>query len=184
MATNPLRELNARGQSVWQDNITRQQITSGDLKRLIDEDGISGVTSNPTIFQKAISGSSDYDESIRQMVRAGKDTQQIVDELIVRDIQDAADVFRPVWEKTSAADGFVSIEVAPNLARDTDGTIAEAHRLWELVNRPNIMVKIPGTAEGVPAIRECLGDGLNINVTLLFSVSRYEEVMQAYFDAI
>src|SRR5579862_3415677 len=184
MANNPLRELEAHGQSVWQDNITRQQLQSCELKRLIETDGISGVTSNPTIFQKAISGSSDYDESIRRMVREGKSATQIVDALIVSDIQGAADLFHDTWEKSGHTDGFVSIEVAPNLARDTRGTIAEAHRLWDAVGRPNTMVKIPGTAEGLPAIRDCLTDGININVTLLFSVGRYEEVMQAFFDAI
>lgn len=184
MATNPLRELEARGQSVWQDNITRGQIRSGELKRLIDEDGVSGVTSNPTIFQKAMAGSSDYDDSIRRLVREGKDTPQIVDALIIADIQAGADVFRPVWEKSSHTDGFVSIEVAPNLARDTRGTIDEAHRLWEAVGRPNTMIKIPGTEQGLTAIRDCLADGINVNITLLFSTSRYEQVIQAFFDGI
>src|SRR5262249_4981153 len=130
-STNPLRLLAARGQSVWQDNITRGQLISGHLKRLVEEAGLSGVTSNPTIFQKAIAGSADYDETIARLAREGKDAATILDALIVADIQDAADVLRPVWEHTNGQDGFVSIEVAPMLAYDTKGSIAEAHRLWE-----------------------------------------------------
>jgi transaldolase len=184
MATNRLRQLEARGQSVWQDNITRDQLTSGYLKGLVTEDGISGVTSNPTMFQKAISGSSAYDDDVTRLARQGKGAEEIVDALIIHDIQGAADVLRPVWDQTNAQDGFVSIEVSPRLARDTQGSVREAHRLWDAVNRPNLLVKIPGTAEGIPAIRQCLADGLNINITLLFAIARYEEVMRAYLDAI
>lgn len=184
MAANRLRELEAQGQSVWQDNITRGQLKSGGLKRLIDEDGLSGVTSNPSIFEKAIGGSQDYDETIRQGVRAGKSTAEILDEIFVADIQAAADELRPVWERANGRDGHVSIEVAANLARDTEGTIAEARRLWRLVNRPNLLVKIPGTVEGVPAIRQCLSEGININITLLFSIAHYEAVANAFIDAV
>src|SRR5438093_5968522 len=152
MATNRLRQLKERGQSIWQDNLTRDQLTSGSLKKLVVDDGISGITSNPTIFQKAISGSAAYDDDVSRLARQGKNPEQIVDALIIDDIQGAADVLRPVWEQTAGKDGFVSIEVSPRLARDTKGSISEAHRLWDAVNRPNLMVKIPGTAEGTPAI--------------------------------
>jgi len=184
MATNPLRVLEARGQSVWQDNITRDQLTSGDLERLIVEDGISGVTSNPTIFEKAVGGSAAYDADIRRLARQGKQPAEIADALMIADVQGAADVLRPVWERTGGNDGYVSIEVSPRLARGTRATIAEAHRLWEAVNQPNLMVKIPGTAEGILAIRQCLADGLNINITLLFAIARYNEVMDAYLGAL
>ncbi|MCC6626267.1 MAG: transaldolase [Chloroflexi bacterium] len=182
--TNRLRQLEARGQSVWQDNLTRDQLASGQLRRLIDEDGISGVTSNPSIFEKAIGGSDDYDDAIRRLARGGKDAPAILDALIIRDIQDAADVLRPTWERTDGADGFVSIEVAAGLARDTEGSITEARRLWTLVNRPNIFVKIPGATEGWPAIMRCLAEGMNINITLLFSLDHYEAVAQAYLEAL
>lgn len=184
MAMNRLRLLESRGQSVWQDNITRGQLKSGGLKKLIDEDGISGVTTNPTIFQKAIGGSSDYDDAIADLARQGKDVATILDTLIIQDVQSAADVLRPVWERTNGQDGFVSIEVGANLARDTQGTIAEAKRLWNAVGRPNVMVKIPGTVEGVPAIRQCIADGLNINITLLFSIAHYEAIAWAFIEAL
>jgi transaldolase len=184
MVMNPLRQLEARGQSVWQDNITREQLQTGGLQKLVDEDGLSGVTTNPSIFQKAIGGSADYDSEIADLARQGKDVTVILDTLIIEDVRNAADVLRPVWERTGARDGFVSIEVGAHLARDTRGTIAEAHRLWNAVNRPNIMVKIPGTVEGVPAIKQCLIDGLNINITLLFSIDHYEAVAQAFLEAV
>jgi len=184
MAINRLRELEARGQSVWQDYITREQLQGGGLRTLVTEDGVSGVTTNPSIFQKAIGGSTDYDSAIAALAGQGKSVGAILDTLIIEDVQSAADVFRPVWEQTSARDGFVSIEVGANLARDTNGTIAEAHRLWQAVNRPNILVKIPGTVEGVPAIKQCLIDGLNINVTLLFSIAHYEAVAHAFIEAV
>jgi len=182
--TNRLRRLEARGQSVWQDNITRNQLTAGALRRLIEEDGISGVTSNPSIFEKAIGGSAEYDDAIRQMVRAGKDTATILDTVMADDIRATADVLRPVWERSGHRDGFVSIEVAANLARDTQNTLSEARRLWKLVGRPNLMVKIPGTAEGVPAVKQCLSEGININITLLFSIASYERVALAYVSAL
>ena len=184
MATNRLRQIEARGQSVWQDYITREQLKDGGLRKLVEEDGISGVTTNPSIFEKAIGGLADYDSAIAALGRQGKNVAAILDTLIIEDVQGAADVFRPVWEQTGARDGFVSIEVGANLARDTSGTIAEAHRLWDAVNRPNVLVKIPGTVEGVPAIKQCLIDGLNINVTLLFSLAHYEAVAQAFIEAL
>jgi len=184
MNKNPLRELNAIGQSVWQDNIRRSELLNGALKRLIDEDGLSGTTSNPTIFEKSIEGSNDYDEAIRKLALAGKKASAIFDALAIEDIQMACDLFRPTYDSTEGRDGFVSIEVSPDLAYDTARTAAEARRLWHAVNRPNLMVKIPGTKEGLPAIEQTLAEGLNINITLLFAVERYEEVANAYVAAL
>jgi transaldolase/glucose-6-phosphate isomerase len=181
---NPLRLLEAQGQSIWQDNITRGQLQTGSLRALVAADGVSGVTSNPSIFEKAIGGSAEYDDAIRQMVRAGKDTATILDTVMADDIRATADVLRPVWERSGHRDGFVSIEVAANLARDTQNTLSEARRLWKLVGRPNLMVKIPGTAEGVPAVKQCLSEGININITLLFSIAHYEAVAQAFIEAV
>jgi transaldolase len=184
MTANPLQRLGELGQSVWYDFIRRDLYQGPELKRLIEQDGLRGMTSNPTIFQKAIAESSLYDEDIRKVGDAGKDSAAIFESLAVADVQAAADIFRPVYDATGGDDGFVSIEVGPHLARDTQGTIAEARRLWSSCGRPNVMVKIPGTAEGVPAIRQCLSEGININITLLFSVPRYREVMDAYLGAL
>ena len=184
MSNNPLRVLNSLGQSVWFDYIRRLELTSGHLKELVDDDGISGVTSNPSIFEKAIAGSNDYDDAIRKLVEEGKETPAIFESLEVEDIRTAADIFRPVYDASEGQDGYVSIEVAPTLARDTHGSIAEAHRLWSEVNRPNILVKIPGTKEGLPAIEQLLAEGININITLLFGIERYEEVAWAYIAAL
>jgi transaldolase/transaldolase/glucose-6-phosphate isomerase len=184
MSNNPLRELNAVGQSVWQDNIRRGELLSGALKKLIDEDGLSGTTSNPTIFEKAIEGSKDYDEAITQLGQSGKGASEIFDALAIEDIQHACDLFRPTYDATEGRDGFVSIEVSPTLAHDTAGTIAEARRLWKEVNRPNVMIKIPGTKDGLPAIEQTLSEGLNINVTLLFAVEMYEQVANRYVAAL
>ena len=184
MSSNPLRVLHSLGQSVWFDYIRRSELTSGHLQALIDADGVSGVTSNPSIFEKAIAGGNDYDEAIRKLAEAGEEPPLIFEALEVDDIRTAADIFRPIYVSTEGRDGFVSIEVAPTLARDTQGTIAEAHRLWEKVNRPNILVKVPGTAEGLPAIEQLLGEGININITLLFAIERYEEVAWAYIAAL
>ncbi len=184
MASNPLRELNKLGQSVWQDYIRRGELLSGDLKRLIEQDGVSGVTSNPTIFEKAITGSKDYDESIRKYVAEGLEGPALFERLAVEDIQKACDLFRPTYDATEGRDGFVSIEVSPRLARDTQGTIEEARRLWKEVNRPNLMVKIPGTKEGLPAIEQCLTEGININITLLFAVEMYVAVVERYLAAL
>ncbi|MGH2603111.1 MAG: transaldolase family protein, partial [Dehalococcoidia bacterium] len=172
------------GQSIWLDNIQRGQLASGEFETLIDESCVTGVTSNPTIFEKAILGSTDYDAGLRALVGEGAGPGEIFEGLAVQDLQRAADLLRPVYDRTNGGDGFVSIEVSPKLAHDTEGTIAEARRLWAALNRPNAMVKIPGTRAGLPAIEQCLSDGININITLLFSVQRYEEVKDRYFAAL
>jgi len=180
---NPIRELRQIGQSLWLDNIRRQLVTSGELARLRDE-GLTGVTSNPTIFEKAVSGSSDYDEAMVQLVRAKKKPAEMLWELMVEDIQAAADTFRPVYDKTKGKDGFVSIEVSPTVAHNTRSTIAWAEDLRDRCHRPNVMVKIPATKEGLPAIRDQISKGHNINVTLIFSVDRYAEVVDAYLSGL
>ncbi|HEX6796143.1 MAG TPA: bifunctional transaldolase/phosoglucose isomerase [Ktedonobacterales bacterium] len=181
MAENRLEQVYHLGQSIWYDNIRRGLITSGDLQKLIDDDAVVGVTSNPTIFEKAIDGSTDYDEAIKQLISQGTTgTQQIVEALMIQDIQMAADVFRPIYDRTQHADGYVSIEVSPTLANDTQKTIAEARRLFKAVGRPNVMVKIPATEEGLPAIEQMIYEGVNINVTLIFALDRYEAVAEAF----
>ena len=183
---NPLRELLNQGQSVWLDFISRQLIRSGELKRLVEEDGLRGVTSNPTIFEKAIGGSADYDDSLREMLAKDRKTPvgQLYERVAIEDIQAAADVLRPVYDETSAADGYVSLEVSPHLARDTQATIAEAKRLNSSVDRPNVMIKVPATAEGIPAIEELIASGVNVNITLMFSMAHYEEVAHAYIKGL
>ena len=178
--TNPLVALGALGQSPWYDFITRDLVRSGELARLIREDGLLGMTSNPTIFEKAVAGSGDYDADIRRLAAAGKTAAEIFEVLAVADVQAACDLFRPVWEERMTGDGTVSLEVSPTLAHDTAGTITEAQRLWDRVARPNVMIKIPGTREGLPAITECLARGINVNVTLLFAVERHREVIEAF----
>src|SRR5512143_2468246 len=184
MSTNPLIELTRLGQSVWHDNIERKLITSGQLKRLIDEDGLSGVTSNPAIFEKAIVGSDLYADQLRDVAESGKGPQEIYEALAIRDIQMAADVLKPVYERTGGTDGFVSLECSPLLANDTQATIEETRRLWRLVDRKNVMIKIPGTAAGIPAIEETTYEGININITLLFSLQAYEQTMEAYIHGL
>ena len=184
MAKNPLFELYEAGTSVWLDNMRRSYITSGELQRMIDEDAVVGMTSNPTIFEKAIGGSSDYDESIQKLVAAGVAGDDLFLSLMVEDIQMAADLLKPIYDRTQRKDGYISIEVPPGLANDTEGTIKMAHELFRRVGRPNIFVKIPATPEGLPAIEQCLADGVNINITLLFSVKVYEEVARAYLRAL
>ncbi len=179
-----LAHLEALGQSFWLDYIDRRVIRDGQLRRMIEEDGLRGVTSNPSIFEKAITTREDYDADIKRLVRAGKTAPDICESLMVEDIRDAADVFRPLYERLDGRDGFVSLEVSPRLARDTQGTIDEARRLWKLVNRPNVMIKIPATEEGLPAIRQCVSEGVNINVTLLFGLTRYMKVAGAYIEGI
>jgi transaldolase len=181
---NPLLELESFGQSIWIDYIRRGMISSGELQQLIEEDGVSGVTSNPSIFEKAIAESRDYDEAIRALAQAGKTSDEIGQSLMITDIQNVASLLRPVYNRTDGRDGFVSLEVSPKLAHDTTGTVAEARRLWSLVNRPNVMIKVPATPEGIPAIRKLIGDGLNINVTLLFGLPRYREVAEAYIQGL
>lgn len=180
---NPIRELREIGQSLWLDNIRRQLVTSGELARMRDE-GLTGVTSNPTIFEKAVGGSTDYDEALVEMVRAKKKPADMLWELMVEDIQLAADTFRPVYDKTRGRDGFVSIEVSPTVANDTRGTIRMAEDLRERCRRPNVMVKIPATKEGLPAIQDQISKGHNINVTLIFAVERYQEVVDAYISGL
>jgi len=179
----PLRKLTELGQSVWYDYIRRDLYQGPALKRLIEEDDLRGMTSNPTIFAKAIMETDLYDESIQRLAANGTNPNEIFEALVVEDVRGAADVFRPVFDSTGGDDGFVSIEVRPQFARDTDASIAEARRLWKACDRPNVMVKIPATAEGIPAIQQCLAEGININITLLFSIPRYREVMEAYLAA-
>jgi transaldolase / glucose-6-phosphate isomerase len=182
---NPVAALRRYGQSVWLDFIRRSLIAGGELERLVDEDGLGGVTSNPAIFEKAIDGSEDYKSAIEEISSdAGLAPRQIFERLAVRDIQDAADVLRPVYEQTDAADGYVSLEVAPDLAHDTRRTEEEARRLWKAVDRPNVMIKVPGTPEGLPAIRQLLTEGINVNITLLFAREVYAQVAQAYLEAL
>ncbi len=181
---NPLLEIHQSGQSLWLDFITRKFMAEGKLARLVSEDGISGVTSNPTIFQKAISGGQEYDDTISNLIKQGKTSDEIFDALSIEDIQKACDIFRGVYDKTKGADGFVSLEVNPHFARDTQSTLNEARRLFKAVNRPNVMIKIPATKEGIPAIEQALGDGININITLIFSLKRYEEVMNAWLSGL
>jgi len=180
MSTNPLIELTKLGQSIWNDNIERKLITSGELKRLIDEDGLSGVTSNPAIFEKAIAGSDLYADQLRELATQGKSPMEIYEALAIRDIQMTADVLKEVYDRTGGADGFVSLECSPLLANDSAGTIEEARRLWALLDRANVMIKIPGTQAGMPAIEQCTYEGININITLLFSLQAYEQTMEAY----
>jgi transaldolase / glucose-6-phosphate isomerase len=182
---NPLKELNKYGQSVWLDYIRRSLITSGELQRLIDEDGLMGVTSNPSIFEKAITGSADYSDFLEKLQKSKDlDAMAIYERLAVRDIQDAADVMKQVYTRTAFRDGYVSLEVSPFLARDTQGTIDEARRLWKTVGRENLLIKVPGTPEGIPAIEQLLSEGINVNVTLLFSQDVYEKVAQAYISGL
>ncbi|MEQ8271092.1 transaldolase [Algiphilus sp.] len=177
---NPLARLHAHGQSFWLDYIRRQMLHDGALQRLIDDDGLRGMTSNPAIFEKAIAGSDDYDAQLRELARAGVDRDTAYEALVLQDIARAADVLAPVHAASEGIDGCISIEVSPHLARDTEGTLAEARRLWSRLNRPNIMIKVPGTPEGVPAIETLIAEGISVNVTLLFSVSRYAEVLEAF----
>jgi transaldolase len=179
---DPLKRLQESGQSVWMDYIRRDFIAKGELSRLIKDDGLAGITSNPTIFEKAINESSHYDEALRKLLEANPhiDAAKVYDKLSVEDIRMAADVLRPVYDHTKRADGFVSIEVSPHLSRDSEGSIAEARRLWREVDRPNLMVKIPATREGIPAIEACLSEGININITLMFSLAHYRAVAEAF----
>jgi len=183
-AMNPLKALYGYGQSVWLDYIRRSLITSGELQRLIDEDGLRGVTSNPAIFEKAITGSNDYTQALKGLEARNLDAKTTYEALAIRDIQDAADILRPVYRASERRDGHVSLEVSPYLARDTRGTLEEARRLWAAVARDNVMIKVPATAEGIPAIRELIGAGINVNVTLLFSKVAYEQVAEAYIGGL
>lgn len=178
-----IKQLADCGQSIWYDNIRRGMLASGEMQALID-DGVVGVTSNPSIFQKAISDSGDYDDALRELVERDLDAFAIYDALTIDDIRQTTDLFRPVYDRTNGGDGFVSLEVNPKLAYDCDATIAEARRLFKAVNRPNVMIKIPGTDECLPAIRTAIGEGINVNVTLIFAVSAYQKIMAAYMDGL
>ncbi|MDB5463789.1 MAG: bifunctional transaldolase/phosoglucose isomerase [Phenylobacterium sp.] len=179
--TNPLQQLGEAGQAVWLDFIDRKILETGGLKRLIAEDGLKGVTSNPSIFEKAIGEGSDYDDRIRELLAQGvTEAAEVFEHLAISDIRDAADQLRPVHDATNGADGFVSLEVSPYLALDADGTVTEARRLWRAVGRPNLMVKVPGTEAGYQAIRTLVGEGININVTLLFALKAYLAVAEAH----
>lgn len=181
---NPLLQLQTFGQSIWLDYVRRDLITSGQLDELITNDGLRGITSNPAIFEKAIDGSDLYDLAIHDMAADGKSAADIYDALTIEDIRQTAVHFRPVYERLDGRDGFVSLEVSPHLARNTAATIAEARRLWTAVDQPNLMIKVPGTQEGLPAIRQLISEGINVNVTLLFGLPRYKEVAQAYINGL
>lgn len=184
MVKNNIKHIQDFGQSIWLDFFDREIMRSGKLKKMIEDDGISGVTSNPSIFEKAISNSSDYDEDIRALFQTKRSYDVVFFSLAVKDIKRAADLLMPVYKKTEGSDGFVSIEVSPHLAHDTEGTIRQARELWRAINRKNVMIKIPSTAEGLPAIRKCISEGININITLLFGLPRYEEVIEAYISGL
>ena len=184
---NSLQELKKLGQCVWLDYIRRDWLTSNKLQRLVEEDGVGGITSNPTIFAKAISGDSEYDSAIEQIMRRSPEMDSpaaLFEQIEVEDLQMAADVLRPVYDRTNGDDGFASIEVSPYLAYDTAASMSEARRLWAEVNRPNLMVKIPATPDGIPAIEQLISEGVNVNITLMFSVSQYEDVAEAYLRGI
>ena len=183
-AESRLAELRRLGQSPWFDYINRALIVRGGLKKMVDRDGLGGVTTNPAIFEQSVGGGKEYDEEIVTLARQGMDAAAILDRLAIDDVRAACDVLAPVYLGSGGEDGFVSIEVSPHLAYDTQASIDEAHRLFTAVDRPNVLVKIPGTREGVPAILRCLQDGLNINITLLFSLTQYEAVADAYIDAL
>lgn len=179
-----IQELHNLGQSIWYDNIQRKLLENGELAAMIARGEIRGVTSNPSIFKKAIANSDDYAEDIATLSAQGLGREEIYEKLAIADIQAATDLFRPLYDETNGGDGYVSLEVSPYLARDTEGTLADAQRLWEAVDRPNLMVKIPGTVEGLPAITGAVAAGLNINVTLIFSVARYQKIMDAYLSGL
>ncbi|MBV9281656.1 MAG: transaldolase [Chloroflexi bacterium] len=184
MASNPLREIAACGQSLWLDSISRQLLNSGTLKRLVDDDGISGVTANPTIFEKAIAHTHDYDDSIREAGSRDSSPIRVYEHLAVEDVGAAADLLRPVYDRTGGKDGFVSIEVSPDIAFDTRASIEEGCRFWMHLHRPNVLIKIPATPAGLPAIQALIADGVNVNITLIFAVEVHEQVMEAYISGL
>jgi transaldolase len=182
--SNPLQKLHGFGQSFWWDSLSRHAIESGEMARMRDEDGMRGITSNPAIFQTAIARGNDYDARIQSLLDRASTAEAMFWELAIADIQDACDLLRALYDESDGGDGFVSLEVNPHLANDGPGSLAQAKELWSRVDRPNLMIKIPGTAAGVPAIREALRDGLNINITLLFSQRAHMDVMEAYIEAL
>ncbi|MGN6339604.1 MAG: transaldolase [Ginsengibacter sp.] len=181
---NNVKNIHEHGQSIWLDFFDRELMNNGKLQKLIDEDGLSGITSNPSIFEKAIKGSSDYDEDIKKLSQQDKSNEEIFFGFATEDIRRAADILKPVFDEAKGTDGFVSIEVSPLLANDTQGTIKQARELWKTVGRKNVMIKIPGTKEGLAAIRQCISEGININITLLFGIPRYLEVTDAYLSGL
>ena len=184
MTTNHLLEIKDFGQSIWMDNLSRDIIESGELKNMIVEKGIRGITSNPAIFEKAIKGNAIYDTEIEKGINAGQSVMEIYESLVFDDIRNACDIFKPVYEQTEGLDGYVSIEVPPNIANDTEKTIQEALRYYEAIGRENVMIKIPGTAEGLPAVEKVIAAGINVNVTLLFSVASYIDTFWAYIKGL
>src|SRR6202000_3296054 len=184
MATNRVKQIHSFGQSIWLDFINREIIKSGELKKLIDEDGVRGVTSNPAIFEKAITSSSDYDADIAELAKTKTDNEEIFFGLAVKDIKNATDLFKGVYDESKGEDGYVSLEVSPFLALKTAETAAQAEKLWKQVDKKNVMIKIPGTQPGLAAIRQSIAKGININVTLLFGLPRYEEVTEAYISGL
>ena len=181
---NPLKKLQDFGQSVYMDEIRRSMMTDGYLQTLIDRDGLRGVTSNPAIFQKAIADSDDYDEAIRTAHKKGTSVDQMFEDIVIEDIQNAADLFRPLYDTNDGKYGFVSLEVSPKLAHDTEGTLKEARHLWQRLGRPNVFIKVPGTEAGLPAITQLISEGINVNVTLLFGLGRYRDVAEAYIKGL
>ena len=184
MMTNPLWELTALGQSIWLDDIDREQLRSGLFGHLIEEDRVTGATGNPTIFEHAIDHGTAYDEQMRQLIAQDLPAQQIYEQLAMSDVRQVADLLSPIYERTDGQDGFVSIEVSPALAHETQATLTEVRRFWHTIDRPNLMVKIPATNAGIPAIRQALSEGININITLIFSLSNYQQVAEAYLGAL
>jgi transaldolase len=178
--TNIIRELEKNGQSIWYDNIERKLLEDGTLAGMVERGEIRGITSNPSIFNNAISNSNEYDQEIESLTKQGLSREEVYEQLAIRDIQNAADLFLPLYKDTHKGDGYVSLEVSPFLAHETEKTILDAKKLWKMVNRPNLMVKIPGTLEGLPAITEAIAAGINVNVTLIFSIRRYRAIMEAY----
>jgi transaldolase len=184
MKNNPLLKLESLGQSVWLDDLSRHAIRSGELQQLIEEDGLSGITSNPSTFGNAMADTHDYDDEIRALAREGSAINEIYEALTASDVRMAADLFRPTYDRTAGRDGFVSLEVSPHLANNTQETITEARRLWHSVNRSNLFIKVPATLEGLPAIRQLIGERINVNITLLFGLPRYREVAEAYISGL
>ena len=180
---NTIQQANKHGQSIWYDNIRRGMIKSGELQALIEQ-GVSGLTANPTIFEKAISGSTDYDDALLRHADDGKSLNEVYEDLVISDIQSAADLLRPAYDRSDGVDGYASLEVNPHLASDTSGTVAEATRFFNVLNRPNVLIKVPATPEGIPAIRQLIGEGINVNVTLIFSLAAYLQVQEAYISGL
>ena len=182
--TNPLKKLESLGQSIWLDYIKKDLMKSGELSKLIEKDGLRGITSNPSIFEKGIAESKDYDEDIQKLRKTNSDVNFIYEMLSQQDVREAAEIFKPLFTAVQGKDGYVSLEVNPHLAHDTEGTILEARRLWKALNKPNVLIKVPATKEGLPAIKQLISEGINVNITLLFGLPRYREVAEAYIEGL